>query len=63
MLCLCMPRECVGNRGISPLILNIGTKSGEWSVPRPGYFTPSEKEPSVHDEEDTGWAPDKYPAP
>jgi len=39
-----------GNTGISPLILNIGTKSGVWSVLCPGHFTPSEKEPTVHAE-------------
>jgi hypothetical protein len=54
MLCLSMPQERMGNRGLSPLFLNISTKCGEWSLSCPGHFTHSVKELSVHAEKGHG---------
>jgi hypothetical protein len=37
-----------GNAGIAPLILDLGTRWGEWSNSRAGRFTPRERAPSTH---------------
>ena len=31
--------------GIAPLILNLGTRLGEWPTPRPGHFTDGKQRP------------------
>jgi len=40
-------KVCRGNRGIGPLILNLGTGRGECSTSRLGRFTPG-KHPGTH---------------
>jgi hypothetical protein len=44
-----------GSRGIALPILNLGTRRGGWSAPRPGHFT-AEKDP-VPSVQEAGWAP------
>jgi hypothetical protein len=45
-------KVCKGNRGIAPLILNLGTGRGEWSTSHLGRFAPG-KNPGTHRTE--GW--------
>jgi hypothetical protein len=44
-----------GGRGIALLIRDLGARSGGWSAPRPGRFTPG-KDP-VPIVQEAGWAP------
>jgi hypothetical protein len=44
-----------GGRGIALLFIDLGTRRGGWSAPRPGRFTPS-KDP-VPIVQEAGWAP------
>jgi hypothetical protein len=37
-----------GSGGIAPRILDLGLDGGEWSVSRPGRFTPRERAPGIH---------------
>jgi hypothetical protein len=47
-----------GSRGITPLILNLGTGwRGEWTTSRPGRFTTGQRT-VVLVEQDAGWAPE-----
>jgi hypothetical protein len=45
----------VGGRGIAILFLDLGARSGGWSAPRPGRFTPG-KDP-VPIVQEAGWEP------
>jgi hypothetical protein len=48
----------VGRGGIAPIIHDLGTIWGEWSVSRPGHALPPEKGPPVPIVQEAGWAPE-----
>jgi hypothetical protein len=49
------PKAQTGSRGVAVLFLDLGTRSGGWSAPRPGRFTPGKDlVPAV---QEARWAP------
>jgi hypothetical protein len=51
--------EALGGRGnITPLILDLGTRWGEWSGSRPGRALPTAKGSPVPIGQEAGWAPE-----